>query len=96
MIGVDGPSYVQKRRRKYLAQAMEAFEEMIEPHLPPGTEEQASTFKGLIRAKFNALAVDATDVMNLTDNAEINGFAIEMKDRLYPNGRPQTQELKNT
>lgn len=90
MIGVDGPSYVQKRRRKYLAQAMEAFEELIEPHLPPGTEEQARNFKGLVRAKFNALAVDATDVMNLTDNAEINGFAIEMTDRLFPNGRPHT------
>jgi hypothetical protein len=35
----------------------------------------------------NALAVDATDLINLPDGVEINGYGIETADRLYPDGR---------
>lgn len=70
-----------------MAQAMEAFEELVEVHVPKGHEAEISNFKGLLRAKFNALAVDASDAMNLTDT-ERNGYAVETLDRIYPNGRP--------
>jgi hypothetical protein len=60
---MDKIAYVDKRRRKYLAQLMEAFEELIEPQTT--NPESVATFKGLVRAKMNALAVDAIDVMNL-------------------------------
>lgn len=87
---MDGPTYLQKRRRKYLAQTLEAFEQLIEPLLPSAAEGASAEFKGLVRAKFNALAVDATDVMELNDNAAINGYAVELTDRLFPHGRPRT------
>ena len=85
---MDKAEYVDKRRRKYLAQLLEAFEELVEPH----TTDAASIadFKGLVRAKMNALAVDAIDVMNLRADEAINGYAIETTDRLFPHGRPHT------
>jgi hypothetical protein len=86
---MDGPTYVQRRRKKYLAQTMEAFEQLIEPHLSGIPASDVADFKGLIRAKYNALATDAADAMNLTDSA-LNGYAVELTDRLFPNGRPRT------
>jgi hypothetical protein len=83
---MDKAAYVDKRRRRYLAQLMESFEALVEPQTT--NPESVAEFKGLVRAKMNALAVDATDVMNLREDQEINGFAIETTDRLYPNGRP--------
>jgi hypothetical protein len=85
---MDKAEYVDKRRRKYLAQLLEAFEELIEPKVDDA--ESVATFKGLVRAKMNALAVDAIDVMNLRSDEAINGYAIETTDRLFPNGRPHT------
>jgi hypothetical protein len=54
--------------------------------------ESVDTFKGLVRAKMNALAVDAIDVMNLRDGEAINGYALETTDRLYPHGRPHSAQ----
>jgi hypothetical protein len=51
-------------------------------------------FKGLVRAKMNALAVDAIDVMNLPLDEEINGYALETTDRLFPTGGPISKELE--
>jgi hypothetical protein len=81
---------VDKRRRKYLAQLLEAFEELVEPQTT--NRESVATFKGLVRAKMNALAVDAIDVMNLQDGEAINGYALETTDRLYPHGRPHSAQ----
>lgn len=89
---MDGPTYMQKRRRKYLAQTLEAFEQLIEPNLPADASGSTAEFKGLVRAKFNALAVDASDLMTLSHNPEINGFAVELTDRLFPNGRPRSEQ----
>jgi hypothetical protein len=86
---MDKSAYVDKRRRRYLAQLMEAFEELVEPQTT--NRESVDTFKGLVRAKMNALAVDAIDVMNLQVGEEINGFALETTDRLYPHGRPHAR-----
>ena len=85
---MDKAQYVDKRRRKYLAQLLEAFEELIEPQVDDAAS--VATFKGLARAKMNALSVDAIDVMNLRDDEAINGFAIETTDRLFPHGRPHS------
>ena len=85
---MDKAQYVDKRRRKYLAQLLEAFEELIEPQV--ANAESVATFKGLVRAKMNALSVDAIDVMNLRDDEAVNGFAIETTDRLFPHGRPHS------
>lgn len=80
--------YVQLRRKRYLAQVLDSFEKEIQPHLPAGTEGQVQDFKGLCRARFNALAVDAIDLMNLGGDA-INGAGQDVKDRLEPTGRPR-------
>jgi hypothetical protein len=85
---MDKSQYVDKRRRKYLAQLMEAFEELIEPQTT--NPESVATYKGLVRAKMNALSVDAIDVMCLRENEAINGYAIDTTDRLFPNGRPHS------
>lgn len=85
---MDKSSYVDKRRRKYLAQLLEAFEELIEPQVDD--EASVKRFKGLVRAKMNALSVDAIDVMNLREDEAINGYAIDTTDRLFPHGRPHT------
>jgi hypothetical protein len=77
---MDRSEYVQKRRRKYLAQVMEELEGKILPLLPENAEGVVDDFKGLLRRKFNALAVDAIDVMNL--DGEVNGYAVELRDRL--------------
>lgn len=85
---MDRGQYIQKRRKKYLAQVLEAFEDQVVPLLASDDAQAVENFKGLVRRKMNALAVDATDVMNL--DGEINGYAIETRDRLFPDGRPST------
>jgi hypothetical protein len=85
---MDKAAYVDKRRRRYLAQLLEAFEELVEPKVDDA--EAVDKFKGLVRAKMNALAVDAIDVMNLRPDEEINGYGVDVTDRLFPHGRPHT------
>jgi len=86
---MDFAEYVQKRRKKYLAQVLEEFEEKIAPLLPEPASEVVENFKGLVRRKMNALAVDAIDVNSV--GGHINGYAIEVRDRLHPEGRPGTR-----
>lgn len=85
---MDRAEYVQRRKAKYMAQTLEAFEAEVEAHLPPGHEAAVKSFKAKVRARFNALATDATEIMSLSDTAEINGLALEMRDRISPVGRP--------
>lgn len=85
---MDRGEYIQKRRRKYLAQVMDYFDEHIAPLIPEGSEVTVEEFRGMCRAKFNALAVDATDVMAL--DGYVNSFAEEVKDGLYADGRSAT------
>lgn len=123
---MDKAEYVRHRRAKYMAQTLEALEELViitmdvpndaardyreardrppdangrpqadrsafqrhvEPHLAGPAVVAIRDFKGLVRARFNALANNATDVMALGD-VEINGAAMEIRDRLSPIGRP--------
>jgi hypothetical protein len=70
-----------------MAQLLEIFEEEIEVLLP---KDKAQDFKAMVRRKFNALATDACEVIELKDDA-MNGYAQEMKDRLHPDAAPSTQ-----
>lgn len=65
----------------------EAFQRYVEPHLAATAVTAIRDFKGLLRARFNALSTDAIDLMSLGD-VQINGFAVDMRDRLSPTGRP--------
>lgn len=84
---MDKGELIQRRRKRYLAQAMEEFEVKILPLLPKSANAQVESFKGILRQKFNALAVDASEVALLEDGESVNGFAIEAKDKVYPHGR---------
>jgi hypothetical protein len=81
--------WIQQKRRRYLAQILEAFEQNIEPHLSPEANGDVQDFKGLVRARVNALAVDAAEIMDLEDRAIVqNGAADDLRHRLSPTGRP--------
>lgn len=66
-----------------------AFEDVIVPLLPAGAGAVIQDVKGLVRARMNALCVDAVDLFKLEGEARINGAAQELRDRLHPEGRPQ-------
>lgn len=83
---MDRGALVHKRKRKYMAQTLEAFETHIEPHLPPEAAGAVQDFKGLVRARMNAVAVDAVEIFEL-DGAR-NGVALDLRDALSPTGRP--------
>lgn len=82
---MDKATYVHKRKARYMAQTLEAFEQQIEPHLPPEAAGDVQAFKGLARARFNALATDAVEIASVES---VNGVAQEIRDRLSPVGRP--------
>lgn len=83
---MDRAALVHKRKKKYMAQTLEAFERDIEPHLPPSAAGAIQDFKGLVRARMNAVAVDAVEIFTL--DGHVNGVALEMRDQLSPVGRP--------
>ena len=88
---MDRTEYIQKRRRKYLAQVMDFFDDRITPLMGEKADSpEVDDFRGLCRAKFNALAVDAADVMELDADVHVNQHAVELKDRLYADGRTAT------
>lgn len=68
-----------------MAQVLEAFEEQIEPYLPADAKEARQGFKGLVRARMNALATDAADLLAIDGQAQ-NGVALELRDQLHTTG----------
>jgi hypothetical protein len=77
-----GPGeYVHKRKKKYMAQVLEQFERDLQELLPESAAGKVQDFKGLVRARMNALATDAVDIMQLGDEHQ-NGLALEFRDRL--------------
>jgi hypothetical protein len=83
---MDRAEYIHKRKARYMAQVLEAFEEQIEPHLPEAVNAKRQSFKGLVRARINALATDAVDLMSLGEQQEQNGLGLELRDQLHPTG----------
>lgn len=73
--------FVQTRRARYMAQTLGAFEATIAPLLPAGSEDVVEAFKGTVRQKFNAIAMDATEGIRPHETPHINGFAVELADR---------------
>lgn len=87
--------WIQTKRRRYLANILSDFERNVEPHLRASRDAASAVeaFKGLVRAKLNALAVDAIGVIQLGDGDEvaINAAAEDLKDRLGV--RPTTRSM---
>lgn len=84
---MDKTGFIQRRKGRYMAQILEAFEETIEPRLPDSANGDVQDFKALVRMRLSSLADDAADVVAL-GNGAINGAAQEIRDRLSPTGRP--------
>lgn len=82
---MDKAAFVHKRKKRYMAQLLDEFEASVESHLP---DEVARDFKGIVRRKLHALALDACEVINLKPDEEINGAMIELRDKLHVEGRP--------
>lgn len=66
-----------------MAQLLEWVEEEVEPHLPP---DVAQDFKGQLRAKLNALATDACEMLELQPGEQINGLVLEQRNKLSATG----------
>lgn len=77
---MDRAQLVQKRKRQYMAQVLEAFDEQIAPHIAPAHAGEVQDFKGLVRARMNRLASDAIDYLD-RDTAQ-NGVALDQRDAL--------------
>lgn len=77
--------YVERQKKRYLAQLLEEFEQTVEPHLP---NDVAAHFKGTCRRKLHALYLDAADMIQLKPGEVVNGYALELANRLSPEGRP--------
>lgn len=87
---MDKATWIHKRKGKYMAQVLEKFETDIEPLLNgAGDGPAVQDFKGLVRARMNALATDCVDLMALGDAAMVQNVAAQdVRDRLHPEGRP--------
>lgn len=77
-------AYVDRRKAKYMAQLLEEFERSIEPLI---ATQEAHRFKSLVRRKFNALAADFQELLDLDDRASKNELAQEIVDQLFADGR---------
>lgn len=82
---MDKQEYVHRRKKRYMAQLLEDFEKNVQPHLPPDVAED---FKGMTRRKLHALALDACEIIHLKPGEEMNGVAVELRDRLGAGQRP--------
>ena len=71
-----------------MAQILQDFEEHVERHLPA---DVAQSFKGTVRRKMHALTIDICQVIALKPGEEINGAAVALSDRVFPDARPNTQ-----
>jgi len=84
--------YVRRRRGRYMAQTLESFEQNIEEQLPAEVRRELAgsiqDFKALVRERFNALAGDCVELMNLADEGRVeNLLAREQRDALHLTGR---------
>lgn len=85
---------IKTRRKRYLAQALELFEEALEKPLrrrgllaDPEIGEGVAVAKAAVRTKMGALETDAIEFMALADaDMALNGVALEITDRLHPEG----------
>lgn len=77
--------YVHRRKNRYMAKILAKFEETVEPTLKAqGKDKEIEDFKGYVRQKMNALAIDAGEIIELKPGETLNWAAVELRDRLTP------------
>jgi hypothetical protein len=75
----DKQALIHKRKKRYMAQILDDFEVNCEPHLP---QDVADEFKGTIRGKLHAMALDTVDIMQLKPEENLNLHALDLRDRV--------------
>lgn len=76
---MDKVAAVHRRKKRYMAIILGDFEENVEPHIPP---EVAERFKGIVRQKLHAMALDTQLIISLKPGEEINEAAFELRDQV--------------
>jgi hypothetical protein len=75
--------YVHRRKNRYMAKILAKFEETVEPVLrAEGKDQEIEDFKGYVRQKMNALAIDASEIIELKPGETLNWAAVELRDRV--------------
>lgn len=75
--------YVHRRKSRYMAKILAKFEELCEPSLrAQGKDQEIEDFKGYVRQKMNALAIDASEIIELKPGETLNWAAVELRDRV--------------
>lgn len=81
---MDRPALVHKRKKRYMAVILSEFDKHIAPLVP---REVGETFKGIVRQKLHAMALDAIEINALQPGEEMNLAAVELRDQADPEGR---------
>lgn len=74
---MDKVAAVHRRKKRYMATILGEFEKNVEPHVSPEVAEQ---FKGIVRQKLHAFALDTQEIISLKPGEEINGAAQDLRD----------------
>lgn len=82
---MDKQAYAHRRKKRYMAQILTSFEEQCQAHLPA---QAAEDFKGIVRRKMHALTIDICEVIALKPGEELNGEAVALRDRIFPDTPP--------
>lgn len=91
---MDSVGYVERRASRCMAKILEDFERHVERRLPP---EVAQEFKVTVRRRVGAFRADVIELLDLQEKAEeLNGAAIEVLDKVYPDGRPPRNQERIT
>lgn len=82
---MDKQAAVHKRKKRYMAQILTQFDAEVGPLVPL---DVADRFKGAVREKLHAFALDAIEIDSLKPGEEQNGHAVELRDRFGIQPRP--------
>jgi hypothetical protein len=81
---MDKVAFVHRRKKRYMAQILSDFDENVLKHLP---RDVADNFKGIVRQKMNAMAIDISEIISLAPGEQVNEDAIALRDRVFPHGK---------
>jgi hypothetical protein len=83
---MDKAAFVHKRKKRYMAEVLGTFEEHVQEHV---SDDVAEMFKGLVRQKMHALALDAALVLSLKPGEELNGASVDLRDQVEGRNKPR-------
>lgn len=90
---MDSQGLVHHRKKRALARTLGAFETLVEGLVGDSDDAKRKVrqYKQTVRNEFESLATDACDYM--TFNGEVNGAAIDLRDRVSP-GAPSSPSAR--